>query len=721
MSEIQSTASSNSASSWNNSSSTSKNHPFRKATKFTTDLVQNTGKAVAQGIQTTTKPLNGLTEKSKNVIARTFQLNGTSFSSSESSPDAVQTSTAERPALRDEILSSRMKLILRGDLECSLDDYVNNYWQNKEFYQSFLEDGAKNINVGPWQEGEWKSSWDEQTYPLQSKVTLEVQQQTPVYTGTVFIKQTLFCHQNKEDSENPSVVVAIQNETSGVPFADTFNVQIRWVATQISTSRTHVQVGLFVYFVKSCIISGTIRSAASKETTLAHQTLLQRIQSDLGQDMTTANVLQPGEDGAVTTSNPVQVFFQNIMSCFHSEPVSDSEKRLQKIEKIFHKIQKLPVGQDKDKIHEFFEIAAEALNTIIARHMKLDQKVKLDDTNQTPNSSLVILKPVKTFASDLQKTFEQLTPRPVSFSFLQSKTNKTKDHDDCLSGMNVIISQTITGTSMEILRQSVVVEESKRREWLEDCGFKNIDIGQWAKASPIKPFIEEWSGEAFDYKRKSSYEYPNPFLSLTKSLSGSTVRQLNEELYRVENDRDLVVASKHVFSGTAFSKMYEVYTRHLFQEQKDGKLSVRVGIHVLFKGTTLAESHIRASVTHEFTKRIKKFFENLQGAIDSFREVDMLIDEKLMEEFTEQNESPLSVCAHHLQSIGSLLESPDSLKRDPDLGKYVEKIGKRLGAIEQFLRSNDDQKLEDINFYESQLEIVGLTLKRVLELQLGVQ
>ncbi len=64
-------------------------------------------------------------------------------------------------------------------------------------------------------------------------------------------------------------------EFDGIPYADSFVVQVRWVASREGTQDILVQVGVFVEFKKSTIWANQIRSGTVEETKMVHESLFE--------------------------------------------------------------------------------------------------------------------------------------------------------------------------------------------------------------------------------------------------------------------------------------------------------------------------------------------------------------------------------------------------------------------------------------------------------------
>jgi VAD1 Analog of StAR-related lipid transfer domain len=67
-------------------------------------------------------------------------------------------------------------------------------------------------------------------------------------------------------------------EFEGIPYADTFAVEIRWVATREGVSDIKMECGVFVNFKKSTFLKKQIQSGTIEESMPAHNSLFQTIQ-----------------------------------------------------------------------------------------------------------------------------------------------------------------------------------------------------------------------------------------------------------------------------------------------------------------------------------------------------------------------------------------------------------------------------------------------------------
>lgn len=690
--------------------------PLHQVKDVSVNVAQTTKKVVAKSVEQVQQrlPTFGIAQQDRNHDREKARA---SLAASSQRSDNIPS---------DEVLD-RMKRVLQGaTLEISTTaDFFERFWKS-DFYPTFLsETGAQNIEMTPWKNGEWINNWDQQQYSQKSTVSMEMQQSSPLFSGTVYITQSLF-HESNEDR----VIIAVSNETRGIPFADSFSVQIRWVVSKVPSNhqQLHAQVGLFVWFTKSCFVSGTIRSVASQETKDSQILLLRKMLKDLGQgpavpegEMEEAPVVAGPQD-----ANPWESFLNMIQKIFpHAQDDdNDIQRLLRYICKKWHRVENLSGVPDTNDIKDEFDLVRETLNEIIQRRMNLnDEVLKASLNRQQANSAtheqspLDILSPAKKIVNQFWKTAKTFKPRKnllkVAVQKSQRKLDSKDQPDNMMSGMNMILSKTIQGVSLEVVRHSFVVAEQKRKEWMEQAGFFEIESTSWKKAKE-SPFIEPWSGEMFDYQRSFSFKRKTSVLSLSSSLTSTVVHEKTTEFYRLESKGErLILAQRTKLEGVSFGKAYEVHIRYVFTRLEDHQLDIKVGLYVLFTESILLESQIRVSVTREFKKRTMAAFRRVNDTVAGFQELDRVVDEKALSRvINEQQGSHLSTC---LQSFPGLGASSLRWKNDPQWTEIFDKIRQRLDMVQDGMaKSGDMEEMEDLNFYASQLEIVEVSLDNIL-------
>jgi len=200
------------------------------------------------------------------------------------------------PVPEDTILKKMDKIILDDTLQhVSVHDFYKLCWDNESvdpFYKNWLNArGSIDVQVGPWQyknndnnddnNSALVNQWCGETYRQKRTVTFKFVRTSHTYMGppVASVTHTQHCKVHNNDK----CVLSMTVKTDGIPFADTFQVEVRWVATRIGCdSKIHnndlrVQVGLYVHFLKSSMLSTKIRDGTITETTKTQTSLFQNV------------------------------------------------------------------------------------------------------------------------------------------------------------------------------------------------------------------------------------------------------------------------------------------------------------------------------------------------------------------------------------------------------------------------------------------------------------
>jgi hypothetical protein len=148
----------------------------------------------------------------------------------------------------DIIISKRLKGL-------TIEQFHDTVWAEHEetpLYTKWLESsGKKEVTIQDWKTEPATGPWDGESYDKHRTANFRFTRTTHLYTGPPIaeVKHTQFCKLTED-----KCVLGMQIEMQGIPFADCFNVQIRWVATRMGTEKDlEIQVGLFVNFVKQTV------------------------------------------------------------------------------------------------------------------------------------------------------------------------------------------------------------------------------------------------------------------------------------------------------------------------------------------------------------------------------------------------------------------------------------------------------------------------------------
>lgn len=130
-------------------------------------------------------------------------------------------------------------------------------------YRPWLEKICFDVEVGDWEKSPTTGPWCGERFDQKRVVTFKVQRKTHLYIGPPIanVKQTHYCRVEGDDK----CVVAMTVELDGIPYSDTFNVEVRWVARRFGANDINVQVGLFVNFKKNTFLKAKIRSGTIEE------------------------------------------------------------------------------------------------------------------------------------------------------------------------------------------------------------------------------------------------------------------------------------------------------------------------------------------------------------------------------------------------------------------------------------------------------------------------
>jgi len=154
---------------------------------------------------------------------------------------------------------------------------LERYVITKSLYGSWLEEEeCYDISTEEWKfDGDLRNKWCNEKYDQERLVTFKFNRTTPLYIGppVAFVKQQQFCRVEGDDK----VVVAISAEFEGIPYADSFAVEMRWVALRKGTNNVHVQVGLFVVFKKNTMLKSQIKAGTIAETKNVHVRLFDAV------------------------------------------------------------------------------------------------------------------------------------------------------------------------------------------------------------------------------------------------------------------------------------------------------------------------------------------------------------------------------------------------------------------------------------------------------------
>lgn len=216
-------------------------------------------------------------ERDKSEVSKTQNNNDNNNNNTVSNTKEVQL-----PPVPPDLLLKNMEIVVSKTIKnVSITSIFENVWAdlsgNKSFYSSWLEEEeCFDITTEDWKyEGELRNEWCNEKYTQERLVTFKFNRTSHLYIGppVAFVKQRHFCRVEGDDK----CILAISAEFEGIPYADNFAVEMRWVATRKGTNNVHVQVGLFVVFKKNTMLKSQIKSGTIAETKNVHLRLFEAV------------------------------------------------------------------------------------------------------------------------------------------------------------------------------------------------------------------------------------------------------------------------------------------------------------------------------------------------------------------------------------------------------------------------------------------------------------
>ena len=140
------------------------------------------------------------------------------------------------------------------------------------FYHNFLESkNSHDISVGDWEVADGLTHpWSGETMDQKRVVKYKFTRTTHLYVGPPIagVTQTQYCRMEGDDK----FVLTMTVEMDGIPYADCFAVEVRWVARRAGKDLV-IDVGVFVDFKKSTVLKAKIQSGTITETKPIHFSL----------------------------------------------------------------------------------------------------------------------------------------------------------------------------------------------------------------------------------------------------------------------------------------------------------------------------------------------------------------------------------------------------------------------------------------------------------------
>jgi len=134
----------------------------------------------------------------------------------------------------------------------------------KPLYGPWLGKHCFDVDVGDWEIKPVVGPWCGETYQQKRTITFRVKRKTHLYIGPPIanVKQTHYCRVEGNDK----CVLGMTVEFDGIPYSDTFAVEVRWVARRQGSDDILIEVGVFVDFKKNTFLKAKIRAGTIEES-----------------------------------------------------------------------------------------------------------------------------------------------------------------------------------------------------------------------------------------------------------------------------------------------------------------------------------------------------------------------------------------------------------------------------------------------------------------------
>jgi len=193
----------------------------------------------------------------------------------------------KKDAPPDEVLK-KMEVVLKKKIKnTSIKTFYEACWSEGNrtdaapFYGPFLiEKKSHDVEVGDWEFADGKgfqNKWSEEHFPQKRVVTFKFKRTTHLYVGPPIagVTQTQYCFVEGDDK----CIIEMTVEMDGIPYADVFAVEVRWVARRVGNKDLLIEVGVFVDFKKSSMLASKIRSGTIHETKPIHFALFDAVKA----------------------------------------------------------------------------------------------------------------------------------------------------------------------------------------------------------------------------------------------------------------------------------------------------------------------------------------------------------------------------------------------------------------------------------------------------------
>ena len=209
----------------------------------------------------------------------------------EANVGAQASKTLDDPVIpvAPDLIIQKMEIVLSKKIRgISIERFHEIVWSDKNaddsFYGKWLGTGGKcsAIKVEKWQTRDdgIKGLWCADSYTHKRELDFRLKRNSRIGPPVAGVKQTQYVRLDGNDRSIMQMTVAFD----GIPYSDTFSVEVRWVASRSGTRDISVQVGVFVHFHKSTMLKSTIKNGTMTETKPVHESLFEFVKAALAKE-----------------------------------------------------------------------------------------------------------------------------------------------------------------------------------------------------------------------------------------------------------------------------------------------------------------------------------------------------------------------------------------------------------------------------------------------------
>lgn len=199
--------------------------------------------------------------------------------------------TAEKQAapVAPDAVMGKMETVLSKKIRgVPINKFHEIVWMDKTseetFYGGWLGQGGKckDLKVAEWETSDagFTGAWCGEKYTHKRELTFQLIRNSMIGPPVAGVKQTQYCRMDGPDRSIMMMTVAFD----GIPYSDSFTVEVRWVATRGGTKDITIQVGVFVMFHKSTLLKSQIRNGTLSETKPVHESLFKVVKEALSKE-----------------------------------------------------------------------------------------------------------------------------------------------------------------------------------------------------------------------------------------------------------------------------------------------------------------------------------------------------------------------------------------------------------------------------------------------------